>query len=155
MNNHDDIRQKLPLAAAGALEAEELREIQRHVHQCEACGRTLEMWAALSGGLRRMPQPAVPPGLVQRTQARILQSQTVAQSARANESLLVALGLFGWVVSLAFWVLVGQFTAGLGILPDGSLRDAFVWSLASSLFVWITAGSAAVLMRGRLVRRTL
>lgn len=47
MNEHEVSRETLTLAAAGALDATELRRVQMHAETCEACRRELEVWAPM------------------------------------------------------------------------------------------------------------
>src|SRR5262245_12363026 len=97
MNEHESIQEKLALAAAGTLDPAEYREIQQHTNQCELCGEELERWSLFTQGLRKLPQPSVPAGLIERTQARLLQAHHVAAARRAQSWTLGGLAFFGWV----------------------------------------------------------
>ena len=84
MTEHESVRAMLALAAAGALGPEEVRRIEQHAQGCELCRRDLETWAVYTQGLGKLPQPSAPEGLVQRTQARILQERTEAAAGDAT-----------------------------------------------------------------------
>ena len=66
---------------------------------------------------------------------------------RANEWIISALAVLGWASSLALWFLADAVAGGI---------NAVTWSLAWTGFVWVTAGSAMVILgHQRLSRRVL
>jgi len=140
MNKHESIREKLALAAAGWLEPEEARQVQQHLVECESCRNELERLSLYSDSLRHLPQPSVPPGLVERTQARMLVVHAAAAARRTNDWIIAALAAFGWASSIGLWSLASRFVGDINVLT---------WSLASTGFVWVTAGAAAVLFGQR------
>jgi hypothetical protein len=155
MNEHESMREKLALAAAGSLDLEEMREVQRHASACDACRRELERWSIYTQGLRRLPQPAIPAGLLERTQARILQQHAVTAGRASYGLILGGLAGFGWATSIAFWILADIVADGV-LNQTASVFNPVAWSLATTLLVWITAGTAAVaLTHRRFVRRVL
>ncbi len=147
MTEHESVREMLALAAAGVLDAGEVRRIEQHARMCEACRAELEAWAAYTQGLRRLPQPPAPEGLLERTSARILQERTAAADHRHQALLLGALAIFGWMSSLAFWVLVRETTGGV--------LNGWAWWSASTALSWATAGTAALVLGRREMRRFL
>ena len=70
MNEHESVRALLPLGAAGLLGPDEIRSVEQHARACEACRKDLDTWSAYAEGLRKLPQPSAPDGLVERTRAR-------------------------------------------------------------------------------------
>jgi anti-sigma factor RsiW len=149
MSEHDLVRELLALAAAGALdEADQLR-VERHVRGCENCRAEAGSWGAYSRGLRALPQPGIPEGLMQRTRAHVLQERAAMNERRWDDLVLAALALFAWTFSLSAWLLVRIFTGGaLFILGTNFLRFA-TWSMVSTVLMWITVAAAAVVLGRR------
>jgi anti-sigma factor RsiW len=54
MNEHEKIREQMPLATAGALDDSEERELSGHLSACGDCSAEFEQWRELGAGLRRM-----------------------------------------------------------------------------------------------------
>ena len=148
MTEHESVRAMLPLAAAGALTPEEVRRVEHHAGECELCRRDLERWAVYAQGLGKLPQPSVPEGLVQRTQARILQERSRSADRRRSEWLLGALAIFGWGYGWAFWALARATTRGSLSVFGVNLVNGLTWSVVSMAVAGITAATAA-LMLGR------
>jgi anti-sigma factor RsiW len=156
MTEHESVRTMLALAAAGVLGPEDVRRVEQHTQDCEVCRRDLETWAAYTQGLRKLPQPSVPEGLVQRTQARILQERAHAADRRKSELMLGALAIFGWGAGWALWTLVRAVTGGSLNVFGANLVNGLTWSLVSMVVAGITAATAALMLgRGREARRFL
>jgi anti-sigma factor RsiW len=134
----------LPLAAAGALDAEESRLVEQHAASCESCRRELDAWTSYARELRRLPQPSVPRDLAERTQARIFEARAAAAERRRSATMLAGLAVFAWIFGLAVWMLVRLLTGGVIEVLGANLVSAKVWFLISTASVWITAGAAAV-----------
>jgi anti-sigma factor RsiW len=81
MNEHDAMRELLPLAAAEGLDGKEQRLLEEHLHGCAACSAELDRWRTLGHGLRRLPTPQAPAQLVERTRQQI-QLQLAAAEER-------------------------------------------------------------------------
>ena len=146
MTEHEFVRAMLALAAADALDPTEQRRVDQHAWECDLCRKDLETWAAYAQSLRKLPQPAAPAGMVQRTQARILQERTPAENRRTSELMLGALAIFGWGSGWAFWTVARAIIGG----------SLLTWLLASTVLVWMTAGTAAVMLgRSGQMRRSL
>ncbi len=156
MTEHESVRVMLALAAAGALGPEEVRRIEQHTQGCELCRRDLETWAVYTRGLGKLPQPSAPEGIVQRTQARILQERAEASGRLRHELFLAALAIFGWVVGWSFWTLARAVTGGSLNVFGTNLMNGLTWSLLSTFLVWMTAATVALMMgRRREARRFL
>jgi len=156
MTEHESVRTMLALAAGGALSPEEVYRVGQHVRECEICRQDLEMLAVYTQGLRKLPQPSAPVGLVQRTQARILQERAAAAGRRGHELFLGALAIFGWVAGWAFWILARAITGGSLTVFGTNLLSGLTWSLVSTVLVWMTAATAALMLgRRREMRRFL
>ena len=156
MSEHASIRELLSLAASGALQPDEERRVQQHVAVCDACRRELEVWQGYSRELVRLPGPAAPKYLAERTCARILEQRAAASQRRWDDIVLGVLVLFGWTVSLVAWVVFRLFTGGMLSVVESSFVTILEWLGASTLFAWLTAAVAAIMLGGRrVVRRTV
>jgi anti-sigma factor RsiW len=148
MTEHESVRALLTLAAAGALSPEEVRRVEQHAQGCELCRGDLETWAVYTQGLGKLPQPSAPEGLVQRTQARILEERAEAAARRRHAFFLGALVIFGWAAGWAFWALARAVTGGSLNVLGANLVSGLAWSVVSTVLVWMTAATVA-LMLGR------
>ncbi|MBZ5673491.1 MAG: zf-HC2 domain-containing protein [Acidobacteriia bacterium] len=156
MTEHESVRAMLALAAAGALEPKEQRRVDQHARECDLCRKDLETWAAYAQSLRKLPQPAAPEGMAQRTQALILQHRAETTSRRRNELFLGALAMFGWGAGWAFWTLVRAIVGGNLNVFGANLLNGLTWSLMSMVVAGITAATAASMLgKGKEARRFL
>lgn len=157
MSEHESIRELLSLAAAGVLSADEQRRVEQHVAACDACRRRLEMWQSYSRELVRIPAPIAPKHLAERTCARILQQRATAAERRWDDIVLAVLVLFGWTVTLVTWILFRLFTGGLLSVVEYGFIRIVIWSGASTVFAWLTAAVAAVMLgsQRRATRRVI
>ena len=156
MNEHESVRAMLALASAGLLGPDELRRVEQHARTCELCRSDLETWSLYAQGLRKLPQPSAPAGLMERTRARIIQQHAVAAGRRRQAWLLGALAAFGWTSSLAFWVVARAVTGGVFTVMGVNLVNGVAWSLGSAVLTWTTVAAAAMMLgRGREMRRFL
>jgi hypothetical protein len=149
MNAHESIRSMLPLAAAGALSQQEQLQVEAHARTCETCHRELEAWSVYTVGLQALPQPVIPADLIARTQARVLREREVAGAARWNGVTLCGLGIFSWVASISFWLVVRELTGGMVIVLGTNLVSAGPWFLVSFGVAAITAVTTALLVGNR------
>ena len=149
MSEHASIRELLSLAAAGVLEPDEQRRVQHHVAVCDACRRELEVWQSYSRDLVRLPAPVAPKHLAERTCARILEQRAAAAQRRWDDIVLGVLVLLGWTVSLVAWVVFRLFSGGMLSVVETSFVTILTWLGASTVFAWLTAAVAAVMLGGR------
>ena len=155
MTEHESVRGMLALAAAGMLGPEDVRRVEQHASSCEACRAELEIWSGYAQGLRTLPQPSAPEGMLERTRARILQVHDAAAEKRRHELHLAALAAFGWMASFALWFIVRGVAGGTLVVLGANLSNGWTWLTVSAALSWATAGTAA-LMLGRLeIRRFL
>jgi anti-sigma factor RsiW len=127
MNGHEDIRDLLTLAAAGALDADGQRRVEDHLRQCQGCRAEFETWQRLTGALQDMPTPQAPMGLVERTRRRMERQAAAHAAQRRHRLLLVWLTVFAWASTLLTWPLLR--------LLGGSLDLS--WTGLSLTEVWI------------------
>ncbi|MGA2131833.1 MAG: zf-HC2 domain-containing protein [Bryobacteraceae bacterium] len=149
MSEHESIRELLPLAAGGALDAQAQRRLEEHARECAACRRELEIWGAYAQGLRQLPQPPLPSQLIERTRVRVLQERATVADRRWDELMLGALALFAWTVGFTFWFVLRIFTGGALVIMGANLVRFGAWSAASTVFVWLTAAVAALALGKR------
>ena len=130
--NHES-RERLTLAASGALSPEDQRAVEEHVRSCEVCRGELEVLQMYAGSLASLPQPRLPAGLLERTQAALLAEE------RPAEPPWVLLVLLSWASGMAMWAVA----RGLGFEWLGSV---WTWTMVSTLLTWSTAGAAALVL---------
>jgi predicted anti-sigma-YlaC factor YlaD len=146
MTEHDAIRELLALAAAGALDSEQQMRVDRHARECEACRAELARWSGYAEGLRQLRQPALPERLLERTRARVLNERAAGAGRRKDAVLASALAAFTWIVGLTAWLLFQVFSGGADAVLELDLSRALKWSIGSTLFVWVTAAAAAIVL---------
>jgi predicted anti-sigma-YlaC factor YlaD len=149
MNTHESIRNMLPLSAAGVLEVREQLLVEDHTRVCESCRVELDEWSKYAAGLRRLPRPTAPADLVARTQARVLREHEAAASMRWNGVTLCGLGIFSWIASVAFWLIVRELSGGRFVVLGRNLVNAGPWFLVSFAVASITAAATALLVGSR------
>lgn len=141
--NDTHVADRLSAYLDGALPASDLELVQAHLEVCGTCGRAYQELRTLRGLLRRLPEPAVPAGLVERIHWRLaredasfrpspwravwaaLTRPAVTRPLRvalAGATMLIIIGLpLGWVSGLV---------APRGTLfdPDAYVRDYILMS---------------------------
>lgn len=155
MNEHEKFLRQLPLAAAGALEAEEQRQLDEHLRGCAACAAEAERWTELAGALRRLPTPQPSPAVVERARARAQAELAVQAEERWDYQVLVFLVLFSWTLVLASWPIVQLLSEGiLGFL---NLQQTWLGLVAYTVMGWMGAAVAAGFLgwRQRAARRAV
>jgi len=99
--------------------------------------------------LRQLPHPAAPADLIARTQARILHEREAAAERRWNGLTLLSLGIFSWVASIAFWILIREVSGGPIKVFGTNLVSAGPWFFISFGVASITAAATALLVGNR------
>jgi len=155
VSEHASIRELLSLAAAGVLDPDEQRRVEQHATVCDACRRELELWQGYSRELVRLPAPVAPKYLADRTRALVLEKRAAATQRRWDDIVLAVLVLLGWTVSLVVWVVFRLFTGGMLSVVESSFVTILEWLGASTLFAWLTAAVAAVMLGSRRVVRRM
>src|SRR5215510_10529045 len=149
MNEHETVRNLMGLAAAGVLGPEEQSRVERHVRECNACRKEMDVWRVYASGLEHMPQPAVPACLAERTQIRVLREQEARTQRRHNILVLVGLSVLGWSWSLAVWLVLRLVMGGATVVMQTHVLRLDVWALTGTLLVWASAAIGAVLLAKR------
>lgn len=97
---HDDIKSDLPLYALGSIEAEEQREIARHLAEgCDSCTDELRAWREVVGMVALETPAQAAPDLKAKLLARV-RAETASAPSRPTVS-SVARRRVGWAVPLA------------------------------------------------------
>lgn len=149
MNEHDAIRELLPLAAAETLDEKEQRRLEQHLLSCPDCSAELDQWRALGHGLRRLPTPQATAVLLERTRQQMRAQLADAAERSANPWVMGFLVLLSWTFALATWPIVRFLTAGaLGWL-DMSFRSAWLGLVGYTMLGWIVAAVAAIFLDRR------
>lgn len=156
MNEHDAIRELLPLAAADALDEKERRLVEAHLPACAECSAEFDRWRALGHGLRRLPTPQAPAVLVERTRQQIQLQLAAATGQAANPWLFGFLVLLSWTLAVATWPVVRLLTQGAASWLEWGFRSAWMSLLTYTFAGWAIGGLAAVAvaLRRASARRT-
>jgi len=143
MNEHNEIRDLLTLAAAGALNAEEQRRVEKHLRECPACKAEFDSWQQLTSALSKLPTPEAPAGLVERTRRQLINQAAVQKERRWNHLVMGCLILFGWALTFLSWPalqVVGDKAAQWLDIPLTTVTWAWmVYTVAA----WIATGVVA------------
>lgn len=146
MSDHDEIRNLLALAAAGALDLAEQQRVLGHARTCDECSNELESWQSLATGLRAVPTPQPSPALIQRTRALAEARLEEAAEARWQRNIMIFVVTFAWVLTILSWPLVRFATQGLADVLFPHFNQTWVGIAGSATVVWLTGGTAAVLL---------
>lgn len=151
MHEHDEIRNRLTLAAAGALSATEQKQLEEHISRCAECRAEFAGWSRLLGALEKIPTPQAPPGLVERTR-RTLEKQAAMNAERRRQRwLFFWLTAFAWASTLLTWPLFHLFAGRVSEIFDLS------WTHLSVNEVWVgymfLVGTIGALVAGLLGKR--
>ena len=146
MNEHESIRELLALAAAGALEEKEQRELDRHLAACSACNAELDVFRGLAASLKRMPTPQAPPMLVERTRSRVALELAAMAERRKSHWVMAFLLLFTWTVTLVTWPIVRLLSDGVLSWLDLSFNQTWFGLAGYTALGWLTAGVAGAVL---------
>jgi hypothetical protein len=149
MSEHDEVRELMSLAAAGALDSAEEERVMRHIRSCALCSSALEDWRLIVGGLRRLPTPQPSRGVVER--ARAMAEIKLGEEAehRWNRNVMIFLVAFAWVLTLLSWPVVRLASEGLQGFLDPRFNQAWIGFAALTTLGWLGGGTAAILLSVR------
>jgi anti-sigma factor RsiW len=146
MSEHDEIRELLALAASGALESEEEERVARHIRSCALCSEELDDWRRIASGLRRMPTPQAPRGLVERSRAHAEAKLAEESEQRWNRRVMIFVIVFAWAITLLSWPVFRLVSSGFLSLVDPSMSKAWIGFAAFTTLAWLGGGAAAILL---------
>src|SRR5262249_43356531 len=134
MNEHDEIRDLLTLAAAGALHPAEQRRVEDHLRRCGDCCAELKGWQELTAALQNIPTPQAPLGLVERTRYRMGRQAAARKEQQRRRALLVWLTVFAWASTLLPWPLLRLFGGTMAQWLDMSWTG---WSITQGFLSYV------------------
>jgi hypothetical protein len=103
VNEHEDIRKLLPLAAAGTISPADVRRVGEHLAHCEPCRWISEDFAALESALRGLPTPQPRAELIARVRD-LAESRLADRKAWSRDTAILAPLVAGsWIVALVTW----------------------------------------------------
>lgn len=149
MSGHHPVRELLTLAAAGALDATEQAQVERHCAECRECAALLAEWNTITQSLRRLPTPQPSADVVARVRATAVGALEAARHRRESAFTFVFLGLFAWSFTLAGWLISVLLFGGpveMGRLLAGQVP---LWLAVFTALAWTAASAAAVVMGAR------
>jgi anti-sigma factor RsiW len=148
-NEHDHVRELLPLAAAGALDAAEEARLAKHVDLCADCSDNLSRWQQIQADLRRLPTPHAPPSLVERTIALAQTRITEESDSRAQHRIVGLVIAFSWAFVVISWPLAQLLAHGwISLFGFGFERGWENFAVFTAL-CWLAGAAAAVLLAMR------
>ena len=149
MTEHDEIRELLSLAAAGALDATEDERISAHLRGCAACAAELASWQAIEAGLCRIPTPQAPAPLVARTIARAQMYFAEESDRRSQRKVLALVIVFSWVFVALSWPLAQLLGHGWMSLLGLGFEQGWKNFAVFTALCWIAGAVAAILLATR------
>lgn len=149
MTEHDEFRELLSLAAAGALDTTEDQHVSSHLRSCSACAAELASWQALEAGLRGIPTPQASAALVAQTIARAQMRLAEDSRQRSERKILVVAVVFSWVFVALSWPLAQLLAHGwLSLLGLGFAQGWKNFAVFTAL-CWLAGAAAAALLAMR------
>jgi anti-sigma factor RsiW len=146
MNEHDEKREWLALAAAGGLNTAEERELAAHLAICASCAAEMESWTELASALRRLPTPQAPAPLLERVREQLAAHSYLEAERRQTRRVVAWLVLFAWTVTLASWPLYRLLSNEAADLLNVQFLHTWYGLFAVTVSGWIAAAVAAALV---------
>lgn len=146
MDSHEQIRELLALAAAGALGPEEDLLVARHLESCDVCTAELERWRVLTGGLRRLPTPQPRAVVVERALAQAEMRFAEEIEHRWNRAVIIFLVLYAWILTAVSWPVFRLIVGGLLAQFEPGFNHSWFLFAAFTALMWTTGGVAAILL---------
>jgi len=149
MNEHTEIRDLLTLAAAGALNADEQRRVEKHLRECPACRAEFDSWQQLTSALSKLPTPEAPAGMVERTRRQLINQAAVQKERRWNHLVMGCLILFGWALTFLSWPVLQVVGDKLASWLNIPFTTVTLILIAYTLAAWIATGVVAAFIGKR------
>jgi anti-sigma factor RsiW len=144
--SHEQIRELLALAAAGALGPEEDLLVARHRETCDDCSAELERWSVLTGGLRRLPTPQPRAAVVERARRQAEARLAEEIEYRWQRAVIMFLVAYSWILTVLTWPIFRLIMSGLLTRFEPGFNHSWFLFAALTTLVWATGGVAAVLL---------
>lgn len=149
MSEAAHVTELLPLAAAGALAADESARVEAHLGACEACAREAAAWRGLAARLGQLPAPRPSRSLVARTR-EAAEARLAERAERLwNQAALGFLIAFGWTLAVLSWFVFDLVAGGLALRLGRPVGPTFAWYAAYVAAGWLAAGASALLASRR------
>ncbi|MCL6565862.1 MAG: zf-HC2 domain-containing protein [Acidobacteriia bacterium] len=149
VNEHEETRARLPLAAAGALEAGEREQIERHLAGCAACAAEWERWRLCGLLLKRLPTPQPSPLVVERARARAVARLLETSDERSTQVGILLAVLVAWTLTLGSGVVVLVLTRGIAAAAELFTGNGWLWVAAYTTAGWFLAAVASAVLGRR------
>ncbi len=149
MNDHEKIRELLPLAAAGALEESEQGQVEVHMAGCAVCAAELEQWRLCGVLLKHLPTPQPSPLLVERARARAVARLAEESERRSTQIGMVFAVLVAWTLTLGGWVVVRVFAGGIAAAAELFVGNGWLWVAGYTAVAWFAAAVASAVLGRR------
>jgi len=146
MSEHDKIRERLALAAAGALTDAEENQVAEHVRSCIACSNEFETWRPIATELRRLPTPQPSSWLLQATLARAEAKLTEQAEHDWNRRVITFVVTFAWLLTIGSWPVFDFVSPYFGSLLGPRFGHTWMSFAAFSTLEWFAGGVAAVML---------
>jgi len=147
MSGH--VTDRLPLAAAGALDPEEATRVDEHLRECAACASEARAWRRLAEQLGRLPSPRPSRALVARTVEAVEERLAERREIAWNQAALGFAVAFAWTMAVVAWLLLDLLRGELALHLDRPVGPTAAWYAAYVIAGWLTAGVAAALLGRR------
>lgn len=106
MRTHDEYRDDLPLYAAGALPAEELEDIKRHLEQCAACHEEFNQLQQAAAQIGLATNPVAPSANVRKRLLAAVESERAPAAPRPERRGSRAWSAWFWAPAFTAAVLI-------------------------------------------------
>jgi anti-sigma factor RsiW len=146
LNEHEQAREWMPLAAASALDDGQERQLSAHLASCSECAAEFEGWRDLGAAMRRIPTPQAPVALVQRVRVNLVAYAMQQAERRTNWRVMAWLILFAWTATLATWPVMKFVSQGAASWLDLSFVHTMHLLIGYTIVSWLCAAAAAAVL---------
>lgn len=146
MSEHEQIRQLLALAAAGALTGAEEEKVAAHLRSCVACANELDTWRSIAADICRLPTPQPSPRLVRITLARAEEKLAEQTEHDWNRRVMIFVVAFAWLLTAASWPVFRFVSGDFRSLLGPQFGRAWMNFAAFTALAWLGGGIAAVML---------
>jgi hypothetical protein len=149
MSEHDNVRELLALAAAGALTAAEEKQVAEHVRSCVSCSKELDAWRTIATELRRLPTPQPSSWLLQATLARAEAKLADEAEHVWNRQVIIFVVTLAWLLTIASWPVFDFVSPYFGSLLGPQFVHTWIGFAAFTALGWLAGAVAAVMLAVR------
>jgi anti-sigma factor RsiW len=150
MNQHDEIRTLLTLAAARSLDGAEQARVEAHIRECADCAAELASMQRIAAVLRSLPAPQPSLGLAARTRLRVAAEMAARTKRRQYHLLITLLICFGWIITLLTLLAGRYFADDLAYFFNLSFAQFAIGFIGYTLLASVASAAFAGLIGPRL-----